>query len=390
MSDTEHHDAPLNGLQIIEFAGIGPGPFAGMMLADMGADIIRIDRPDSLQVHTRLIENDYLARGRKTLVMDLKSPKAVQVALRLIEKADGLIEGFRPGVMERLGLAPETCLAANPKLVYGRMTGWGQTGPLAHTAGHDLNYIALTGALWGTGGKNQNPQFAMNLLGDFGGGGMLLAYGMVTGLLKAHRTGKGDVIDASIFDGTSSLMSFIHAHRAMGLWRDEREANFLDGGVPWYNVYQCADGKWISIAPLETKFWKCLLELLQIKEETIGDRDNRSHWPSMKSRFAKIFASEPRAHWEKLLSGTDACFAPVLSPAEASVYEHAKARNTYASNESQPAPAPKFTHADTPMPGRPKAPGTDTRDILTTAGFTESEIDLLLSDGSIVQNTHVD
>jgi len=390
LTTTNNNAAPLNGLRIIEFAGIGPGPFAGMLLADMGAEIIRIDKPvQPSSSESNSYAHDYLARGRKSLVLDLKSQNAAQTALCLIKQADGLIEGFRPGVMERLGLGPDKCLASNTKLVYGRMTGWGQSGPLANTAGHDLNYIALTGALWATGAKDVPPQFAMNLLGDFGAGGMLLAYGMVTGLLKAHRTGQGDVIDASIFDGTASLMSFIHAHRAMGLWRDEREANLLDGGAPWYAVYECADGAWISIAPLEDKFWKCLLSMLELDESEIGDRNDRQSWPTMRAHFKRIFASQPRAHWETLLSQTDACFAPVLSPAEASAHSHAKARGTYTQAGSQPTPAPKFANAKTPMPSAPRAPGRDSREILRAAGITDLEIDKLIAEGAVVQNTTV-
>jgi len=378
-------DAPLNGLRIIEFAGLGPGPFAAMMLADMGAEIIRIDRPNDGSQDQAYLSNDYLGRGRQSLVLDLKKPDATRTALRLIKSADGLIEGFRPGVMERLGLGPEVCLSANPKLVYGRMTGWGQTGPLAHSAGHDLNYIALTGALWSSGTSDQLPQFAMNLLGDFGGGGMLLAFGMVSGLLKANRTGCGDVIDASVYDGTTSLMAFIHGLRAKGHWQDERCANELDGAAPWYAVYPCSDGRWISIAALEPKFWECLLNKLGLRPEDFGDRQDRATWPATRARLATLFAAQPREHWEALLSGTDACFAPVLSPAEATEHAQAKARGAYQNNTSEPAPAPRFTHSRTPPPVSSPVSGADSVNVLRSSGFSDTEIDALIADGCITQ-----
>ncbi|MBX2839935.1 MAG: CoA transferase, partial [Gammaproteobacteria bacterium] len=300
MSNDAQCAAPLEGTRIIEFAGIGPGPFACMMLADMGAEIIRIDRPVSDANSESNNAQDFMLRGRKSVALDLKKPAAIEIALTLIEQADGVVEGYRPGVMERLGLGPDICLNKNPKLVYGRMTGWGQHGPLAKAAGHDLNYIALSGALWASGHKDQTPTFSMNLLGDFGGGAMYLAYGMVCGLLKAHSTGYGDVVDASIVDGTSNLMTFIHARRAMGEWQDERESNLLDGGAPWYAVYQCADDHWVTIAALEPQFWTCLLEQLQLKDEILVNRDDRSNWPAIRDRLASLFKSESRQYWVDL------------------------------------------------------------------------------------------
>lgn len=370
---------PLAGVRIVEFAGIGPGPFAGMMLADMGAEVIRIDRPGA-QAHPQ----DFLARGRRSLVLDMKRPEAAEVALTLLETADGLIEGYRPGVMERLGLGPEAVHARNPKLVYGRMTGWGQEGPLAHAAGHDLNYIALSGAVWGTGAADQPPGFAQNMLGDFGGGAMFLAFGMVSGLFNAQRTGWGDVIDAAICDGAAALMAMTYSFRAMGRWQDARGANLLDGGVPWYGVYTCADGGWITIGPLEPKFWADMLRLLEIDPAELGDRRDPANWPAMRARFTALFASQPRAHWVALLEGTDACFAPVLSYEEARTHPHNAARGVFAAEgPEQPMPAPRFRDATTALPPAAPAPGADTRAVLADAGLEAETIDYLYNRGVI-------
>lgn len=386
-SDNNAHvaaEAPLAGLRVVEFTGIGPGPFAGMMLADMGADIIRIDRaPPAPEAQAHL---DFLARGRRSIALDLKMPGATEVALRLIEGADALIEGFRPGVMERLGLGPDICHARNPRLVYGRMTGWGQSGPLAHSAGHDLNYIALTGALWGTGDRDRAPTFPMNLLGDFGGGGMFLAFGIVAALLKAARTGQGDVVDAAICDGTSSLMAFIHGLRARGQWQDVRGANLLDGGAPWYGVYACSDGQWISIGALEPQFWAKLLECLGLDQADMGDRNDPATWPAMRASLSDLFASKPRAHWVALLEGTDACFAPVLSPGEAAAHPHMAARGLFAAaGPDQPMPAPRFTQARTPLPDPAPRAGAQSTEILQQAGFEKADIDRLVQSGAVMQ-----
>lgn len=376
----EQVQAPLAGVRIVEFAGIGPGPFAGMMLADMGAEVIRIDRAGGKGDPSL----DFLARGRRSMVLDLKQPEAVEVAKALLATADGLIEGYRPGVMERLGLGPDVVQAVNPRLVYGRMTGWGQDGPLAHAAGHDLNYIALSGALWGSGEADRAPSFAMNLLGDFGGGGMFLAFGMVTGLFNAMRTGKGDVVDAAITDGTASLMAMTYSFRAMGRWRDERAANLLDGGVPWYGVYECADGEWVTIGALEPKFWDTLLQLLDIDPDRFGDRANRDDWPAMRALFTEIFKSKPREHWCALLEGTDACFAPVLSPAEARAHPHNAARHIFtAEGPEQPMPAPRFRAAQTPLPDPAPKPGADTRAVLAEIGFDDTRLDDLFGAGVV-------
>ncbi|MEM1370957.1 MAG: CaiB/BaiF CoA-transferase family protein [Pseudomonadota bacterium] len=376
---SEKPNLPLTGLRIVEFAGIGPGPFAGMMLADMGADIIRIDR-----IEARHDSEDFLARGRRSIALDLKHPSAIVVALKLIEGSDGLIEGFRPGVMERLGLGPETCQGRNPRLVYGRMTGWGQQGPLANAAGHDLNYIALTGALWVTGEADRAPTFAANLLGDFGGGGMYLALGMVAGLLQAARTGDGTVVDAAITDGAHSLMNFIHARRASGRWEDVRGANTLDGGAPWYGVYECSCGRWVSIASIEPRFWQELIHLLQIDEEELGDRADPSQWTRIRDTLATTFRGESRDHWVALLEGTDACFAPVLSPAEAVQHPHNVARKAFAAaGPDQPMPAPRFGGNPAKLPSAPVLPGAHSEAILKEFGFSFSDISSLRTSGAV-------
>ncbi len=381
---THASSPPLAGLRIIEFAGIGPGPFAGMMLADMGAEIIRIERPNAASPTGQGdYALDFMARGRKSIALDMKAAGAVELALKMIESADGVIEGFRPGVMERLGLGPEVCLARNPRLVYGRMTGWGQDGPVAKTAGHDLNYIALTGALWASGEAGRAPSFPLNLLGDFGGGGMFLAFGMVTGLLKAARSGAGDVVDAAIVDGTSALMTMIYSRRAMGLWRDERGANALDGGVPWYGVYECADGGWITIGSLEPQFWAVLLDRLGLRAEDMGDRSDRSQWPAMRRRLTALFLSQPRDHWSALLQDSDACFAPVLSPAEAPDHPHNRARAIFTADGAQPMPAPRFARSKTPLPSPPPEPGAQSREVLESMGLEARVIDAFFASGAV-------
>ncbi|MEP4980635.1 CaiB/BaiF CoA-transferase family protein [Ascidiaceihabitans sp.] len=371
---------PLSGLRIIEFAGIGPGPFAAMMLADMGAEVIRVDRISDVPAHP----NDFTLRNRRSLALNLKDPKAIDIALSLIASADALIEGFRPGVMERLGLGPDVCNGRNPKLVYGRMTGWGQDGPWAQAAGHDLNYIALSGALWATGEADSKPTFPMNLLGDYGGGGMYLAFGIVAGILNAQTTGKGDTVDAAICDGTNSLMTFIHSRRAMGLWEDRRQANKLDGGVPWYDVYQCADGEWISIGALEPQFWAKLLEILDIPVDQVGRRDDPSTHAATRALLEQTFAAHPQAYWNDLLSGTDACYAPVLRPNEARTHPHMAARNAFQpQGPEQPSPAPRFALAGNGPMQPPSDPGAETVTLLEELGFSADDIQHLIVQGAI-------
>lgn len=332
---------PLAGLRIVEFAGIGPGPFAAMMLADMGADIVRIVRPGGADAL-----DDPILRGRRSVALDLKSPEGLAAALHLVTQADGLIEGFRPGVMERLSLGPTDCHAVNPRLVYGRMTGWGQTGPLAQAAGHDINYIALSGALWSTGEAGRAPVAPLNLLGDYGGGAMFLVAGMLAGLLAAARTGTGDVVDAAISDGSALLMTMFYGKIAKSDWDVARQSNRLDGGAPYYGVYECADGKWISIAPLEPQFFALFLNLLCLAPDYYFDRADKAEWPRRRADFAAIFLGRPRAAWCDLFEGTDICFAPVLDPIEAPTHPHNRARAVFSKTGAPiPAPAPRFHQA---------------------------------------------
>lgn len=331
----------LEGLRIVEFAGIGPSPFAAMMLADMGADIVRIRHPDAVDA-----ADDPVLRGRRSVALDLKSPDGLSAARHLVSLADGLIEGFRPGVMERLSLGPDDCHAVNPRLVYGRMTGWGQTGPLAQSAGHDINYIALSGALWSTGEAGRAPVAPLNLLGDYGGGSMFLVAGMLAGLLAAARTGKGDVVDAAVSDGTATLMTMFYGKMANGDWDVARQSNRLDGGAPYYGVYECADGRWITIAPLEPQFFALFLKLLGLPPNHYTDRTDKTEWPARRAEFAKIFIKRSRNEWCDLFEGTDICFAPVLDPTEAPDHPHNRARSVFSdSGPVIPAPAPRFREA---------------------------------------------
>ncbi len=376
---------PLEGLRIVEFAGIGPGPFAGMMLADMGADILRIDRKPAPNDPVKDNSGDILSRGRKSITLDLKNPAGVQVALRLIGQADALIEGFRPGVMERLGLGPDVALQRNPALVYGRMTGWGQSGPLAHAAGHDINYISLSGALWATGEADRPPVPALNLLGDFGAGAMFLAFGIVSALLKARSTGQGDVVDAAICDGIASFMGFIQGLSARGGWHNMRACNRLDGSAPFYGVYACSDGKWVSIAPLEPQFFALFLRLLDLGQDEFPDRLDPANWPAQRTRIAGIFATKSRAEWAAIFEGTDVCFAPVLDLEEAVSHPHNLARGIYDHSEgfAQPAPAPRFRHSPPEMPSRAPTAGQDNKTALTEWGFEQPEIEAFVANGTL-------
>jgi alpha-methylacyl-CoA racemase len=337
-------------------AAIGPGPMAAMMLSDMGATVLRIERVTETDLGIkRPLKFNLLLRGRKAIALDLKNPRAIATVLDLISKADGLIEGFRPGVMERLGLGPDQCLQRNPRLVYGRMTGWGQQGPLSQYAAHDLNYIALTGALHATGRNGQPPSFALNLLGDFGGGATYLAFGMVCAMLEAQRSGQGQVVDAAIVDGTAHLMTSAQGTHAAGLMALRRGENIADSGSFFYDVYQCADGEWISIAPIEPKFYAQLLALLGIDPNEMPPQSDNSRWNEGKAILTRKFATRTRDEWCEVLAKTDACFAPVLTLAEAPHHPHMKARQTYLDIDGvvQPAPAPRFSRT---QPGVPSAP----------------------------------
>lgn len=355
---------PLKGIKIVELAGIGPGPMAAMLLADLGATVLRIDRTEPADLGVRRPPKfDLLMRNRECIALDLKRPEAVEQVLQFVETADGLIEGFRPGVTERLGLGPDACLARNPRLVYGRITGWGQTGPLAHAAGHDLNYIALTGVLDAIGRAGQPPTIPLALAGDFSGGALYLVMGMLAALLEARGSGQGQVVDAAIVDGTSSMATVFHGLRGAGMWNAERGSNILDSGAPFYEVYECQDGGWISVGPIEARFYRQLLERLDLDPQALGAQGDKSSWPRAKVLIAQRFKTRTRDQWCALLEGTDVCFAPVLSFAEAPEHPHLKARGTFVEIDGvvQPAPAPRFSRT---VPDTPRGPQAEpTRDV---------------------------
>jgi len=353
---------PLAGIRIVELVGVGPGPLCGMLMADLGAQVIRVDRvlPSGLGIE-RPPKFDLLLRGKRTLKMDLKQPAGLALARALVARADGLIEGFRPGTMERIGMGPDVCLRDNPRLVYGRVTGFGQEGPLASAAGHDLNYIALAGALHAIGREGAPPTPPLNLLGDYAGGSMFLAFGMLAALLSARATGKGQVVDAAMVDGINALMTPFYGLYAAGLHDGPRGTNLLDSGAPYYDVYRCADGEYVSIAPIEKKFRQVLVNKVRdagVDVSGLPDFDDRSQWPQLRARFTAIFAQRTRAQWCDALEGTDGCFAPVLSPQEAPAHPHHRARGGFITVEgvTQPAPAPRFS--DSPV-AEPSAPGMD-------------------------------
>jgi alpha-methylacyl-CoA racemase len=376
---------PLHGVKVIEMAGLGPTPFCAMMLADAGADVITISRPNTTPLgNARDPARDALARGRRHLTLDLKKAESIPLMLRLVENAQVLLEGYRPGVMERLGLGPDTCLAQNPRLVYGRMTGWGQTGPLAQAAGHDINYIALSGALHAIG-LRENPVPPLNLVGDFGGGAMMLAFGVTSALYESQRSGQGQVIDAAMSDGAALLMAPFYAMFASGSWTDARESNTLDGAAPFYGSYRCSDDGFISIAPLEPQFYALFLKLMGIDDELFKQRNDRSTWPLMKQQLVERFASKPRNEWCKLLEGTDVCFAPVLNIAEAPLHPHNRARATFTevAGAWQPAPAPRFSRTASDVPAAPRAGCDVAREILLESGLDLAAIDALHSAGVV-------
>ena len=353
---------PLKGMRIVELAGIGPGPMCAMLLADLGATVLRVDRKQQIDLGTpRPLEFNLLLRNRKAIAVDLKQRAAVELVLDLVGRADALIEGFRPGVAERLGLGPTECLSRNPKLVYGRMTGWGQSGPLAGAAGHDLNYIALTGALHAIGREGAPPTPPLNLLGDYAGGSLYLAMGMLAAIIEARQSGQGQVVDAAIVDGTASLMTSVFGMFAARLCSLERGTNSLDSGAHYYDVYECADGLWISIAPIEERFYSELLKIVGIPAEEIGTQRDKKNWARGKELFARAFKTKTREEWCKLLEGTDACFAPVLSMAEAPLHPHLQARHTFVEvgGITQPAPAPRFSRTIPDAPTPPQPPDAD-------------------------------
>ena len=377
---------PLSGVRVVEIAGIGPGPFAGMLLADMGADVVRVDRAAHVAgLGAGLAPaQDVLGRGRRSVGIDLKQPAGAGAARRLAERADVLIEGFRPGVAERLGLGPDDLLAANPGLVYGRMTGWGQDGPWAPRAGHDLDYIALAGALHPVGAADAPPPVPLNYVADFGGGGMLLAFGVVCALVERSVSGRGQVVDAAMVDGAALQTAMFHGMLAMGLWSDQREANLLDGAAPFYRCYACAGGGYVAVGALEPQFYAELLARLDLDPAQWPQHD-RAQWPAQAARLAEIFAGRTRDEWAEVFDGSDACVAPVLSLTEAPAHPHNVTRQTFVAVDGvvQPAPAPRFSRTAGAISGPPVRPGQHTDAVLTEAGLSPEEITALRDAGAI-------
>jgi alpha-methylacyl-CoA racemase len=373
---------PLTGLKVLEFAGIGPGPFCGMLLSDLGADVVRVDRKGGRGGAPA----DVTSRGRRSVALDLKSPAAIEACLKLMESADAVIEGFRPGVMERLGLGPEVALKRNPKLVFGRMTGWGQTGPYANAAGHDMNYIAITGALHAIGSEHK-PVPPLNLVGDFGGGALYLAFGLLAGVIQARETGNGQVVDCAMSDGAASLMAMFYGFKASGMWQDERRANLLDGGAHFYDTYQCSDGKWISIGSIEPQFYALLLEKTGIDDPEFSHQMDRTAWPRLTEKLAAVIAKKTQAEWCAIMDATDVCFAPVLDLDAAPKHPHNVARQTFVevAGVVQPAPAPRFSATPGAIQGPPPKVGAHDREALKDWGFSASEIESLTASGALAE-----
>ena len=378
---------PLQGIKVVELAGIGPGPMCAMLLSDLGAEVIRVDRltPSAGMGIDSGRRFNVLNRGRRSIAVDLKSAEGVEVVLKMVEQADALIEGFRPGVTERLGLGPDACLARNPRLVYGRMTGWGQEGPMAHAAGHDINYIALTGVLDAIGNAGGAPVPPLNLVGDFGGGALYLAFGVCAALLEARTSGQGQVIDAAMVDGAASLLGAIYGIHASGGWNPERGTNLLDSGAHFYGTYECADGKWISIGSIEAKFHAELLEKLGLQESDIPNRMDKTRWVEHKKRLTELFLSRTRDEWCASMEGSDVCFAPVLSMAEAPQHPHMRERGTFVEIDGviQPGPAPRFSRTPGQVQSPPANPGEHSEAILADWGWSADAIAALRSAGAI-------
>ncbi len=376
---------PLAGLTIVEFQGLGPGPFCAMMLADLGADIIRIDRAGKVPWNA----GDALGRGRKSIAVDLKNPGAVDLVLKVLAKADGLIEGFRPGVMERLGLGPDVCLKANPRLVYGRMTGWGQDGPYGSAPGHDVNYLALSGMLWPLGPADRPPVPPLNLAADFGGGGMMLALGMVAAFYHVQSTGKGQVVDAAMVDGSAVLGTMFYGMINSGTWKVEREANMLDGHAPFYGVYETGDGKYVSIGSLEPQFYAELLKGLGLADPRFAKQWDKTMWPDLRRAISDAFRSKSRDEWTALLDGKEICYAPVLDMREAPAHPHNVARGTFVATPEgpMPKPAPRFSVTATDLAPPSQGPGAETGDILRAAGLSAADIDAAFTSGLVTGRT---
>jgi alpha-methylacyl-CoA racemase len=377
---------PLAGYRIVELAGIGPGPMCCMLLSDMGAEVVRIDRVSPADLGSpRPYQYDLLNRGRRSVAVDLKKTEGVEVVLRLVERADALVEGFRPGVTERLGLGPADCFARNPRLVYGRMTGWGQEGPIAHAAGHDINYISLIGALHSIGPAGGKPVPPLNLVGDFGGGGVFLAFGIACGLLETAKSGQGQVIDAAMTDGAASLMTAVFGLWAAGTWTDQRGENILDGGAHFYGAYETADGKYISVGSIETKFYAELLRLGGLESMDLPEQMDRARWPQMQDRLTALFKTKTRDEWCAIMEGSDVCFAPVLTMGEAPHHPQNKARDTFVEVDGvpQPGPAPRFSRTKPEIQGPPAKPGQHTDEALANWGFSAEEIANLHGAGAV-------
>ena len=373
---------PLKGLKIIEMAGIGPGPFCGMVLADLGAEIIRVDRASAIGTGSKQEPSN---RGKKSIAVDLKAKEGVEVVLKLVETADAIFEGFRPGVMERLGIGPDVCLARNERIVFGRMTGWGQEGPLANAAGHDINYISLSGALAAIGRPGSPPVPPLNLIGDFGGGGMLLALGLVAALLETKGSKKGQVVDAAMTDGSALLMTMIYSMQSSGMWKTTMGSNLLDGGSHFYDTYECKDGKFISIGSIEPQFYALLCQIAQLDEKVFAKQMSRDLWQEQKEEIKKIFLKKTRDEWCELMEGTDVCFAPVLDMSEAPQHPHNKERKTFIDLEgvTQPAPAPRFSRTEPEVVSSPSIVGEHTNEVLSSIGLSEEDISSLKTSGAV-------
>ena len=373
---------PLKGLKIIEMAGIGPGPFCGMVLADLGAEIIRVDRASAIGTGSKKEPSN---RGKKSIAVDLKAKEGVEVVLKLVETADAIFEGFRPGVMERLGIGPEVCLARNDRIVFGRMTGWGQEGPLANAAGHDINYISLSGALAAIGRPGSPPVPPLNLIGDFGGGGMLLALGLVAALLESKESKQGQVVDAAMTDGSALLMTMIYSMQSSGMWKTTMGSNLLDGGSHFYDTYECKDGKFISIGSIEPQFYALLCQIAELDEKVFSKQMSRDLWPEQKEEIKKIFVKKTRDEWCELMEGTDVCFAPVLDMSEAPQHPHNKERKTFIDLEgvTQPAPAPRFSRTEPEVVSSPSIVGEHTNEVLSSIGLSEEDISTLKTSGAV-------
>jgi len=373
---------PLKGLKIIEMAGIGPGPFCGMVLADLGAEIIRVDRASAIGTGSKQEPSN---RGKKSIAVDLKAKEGIEVVLKLVETADAIFEGFRPGVMERLGIGPEVCMARNNRIVFGRMTGWGQEGPLANAAGHDINYISLSGALAAIGRPGSPPVPPLNLIGDFGGGGMLLALGLVAALLESKESKKGQVVDAAMTDGSALLMTMIYSMQSSGMWKTTMGSNLLDGGSHFYDTYECKDGKFISIGSIEPQFYALLCQIAELDEKVFSKQMSRDLWPEQKEEIKKIFLKKTRDEWCELMEGTDVCFAPVLDMTEAPQHPHNKERKTFIDLEgvTQPAPAPRFSRTEPEVVSSPSIVGEHTNEVLSSIGLSEEDISTLKTSGAV-------